>query len=163
MGKRGPKPKPTALKELQGNPGKRRLNSAEPKPAAAVDLAAPPGLKGDAVDEWNRLAPQLATLKILTDLDRNVLANYCACFGLLQECQAWLVGNGTTIEVETKNGIFTTQAPQFTQAMKLMAQMKSLGAELGLSPSSRSNLKPDSDQPGAALAAFLAANQSPQK
>ena len=29
---RGRKPKPTAVKVLEGNPGKRSLNTAEPKP-----------------------------------------------------------------------------------------------------------------------------------
>ena len=28
----GRKPKPTAIKELEGNPGKRKLNNKEPKP-----------------------------------------------------------------------------------------------------------------------------------
>ena len=28
----GRKPKPTAIKELEGNPGKRKLNKKEPKP-----------------------------------------------------------------------------------------------------------------------------------
>ena len=28
----GRKPKPTAVKELEGNPGKRKLNRKEPKP-----------------------------------------------------------------------------------------------------------------------------------
>lgn len=32
MAQRGRKPKPTALKELEGNPGKRTLNDKEPKP-----------------------------------------------------------------------------------------------------------------------------------
>ena len=32
MAQRGRKPKPTAIKELEGNPGKRPLNDAEPKP-----------------------------------------------------------------------------------------------------------------------------------
>ena len=32
MAARGRKPKPTALKELEGNPGKRSLNPSEPKP-----------------------------------------------------------------------------------------------------------------------------------
>jgi len=31
---RGPKPTPTHLKLVTGNPGKRRLNQAEPKPEA---------------------------------------------------------------------------------------------------------------------------------
>ena len=33
---RGRKPVPTALKKLRGNPGKRPLNDAEPKPDVVV-------------------------------------------------------------------------------------------------------------------------------
>lgn len=32
MATRGRKPTPTAIKELEGNPGKRPLNTKEPKP-----------------------------------------------------------------------------------------------------------------------------------
>ena len=32
MATRGRKPKPTAMKELEGNPGKRPLNPNEPRP-----------------------------------------------------------------------------------------------------------------------------------
>ena len=33
MATRGRKPTPTAIKELEGNPGKRKLNDKEPKPS----------------------------------------------------------------------------------------------------------------------------------
>lgn len=33
----GRKPKPTAVKKLEGNPGKRKLNSKEPVPAKGID------------------------------------------------------------------------------------------------------------------------------
>lgn len=32
----GRKPKPTALKKLEGNPGKRKLNTKEPIPAKGI-------------------------------------------------------------------------------------------------------------------------------
>ena len=32
----GRKPKPTAVKKLEGNPGKRKLNSKEPVPAKGI-------------------------------------------------------------------------------------------------------------------------------
>ena len=32
MATRGRKPKPTGIKQLEGNPGKRKLNEREPKP-----------------------------------------------------------------------------------------------------------------------------------
>lgn len=38
MAQRGRKPKPTAVKVLEGNPGKRSLNTNEPKPVKKDDL-----------------------------------------------------------------------------------------------------------------------------
>jgi hypothetical protein len=35
----GPAPKPTRLKELQGNPGKRKLNHNEPTPVQVYQAA----------------------------------------------------------------------------------------------------------------------------
>ena len=34
----GRKPKPTAIKELEGNPGKRKLNKKEPKPEKGMPV-----------------------------------------------------------------------------------------------------------------------------
>lgn len=34
----GRKPKPTAVKKLEGNPGKRKLNTKEPVPAKGMGL-----------------------------------------------------------------------------------------------------------------------------
>ena len=39
MAKRGRKPKPTALKKLEGNPGKRQMNEYEPLPPIALTWA----------------------------------------------------------------------------------------------------------------------------
>ena len=36
MGRRGPAPKPTAIKKAEGNPGKRKLNTEEPQPLPGV-------------------------------------------------------------------------------------------------------------------------------
>ena len=38
MAQRGRKPKPTAVKVLEGNPGKRSLNTNEPKPVKKLSL-----------------------------------------------------------------------------------------------------------------------------
>lgn len=48
---RGRRPKPTALKELEGNPGKRRLNRAEPKPDGDL-YAAPEWMSATQRDSW---------------------------------------------------------------------------------------------------------------
>ena len=51
----GRKPKPTAVKKLEGNPGKRKLNSKEPVPAKGIP-ACPDWLMPEAKKEWERLA-----------------------------------------------------------------------------------------------------------
>lgn len=154
MGKRGPKPKPTATKKLAGNPGKRKLNRAEPTPPPARSLTPPDWLNDDARAEYLRLAPQLHVMGLLTDLDQTALANYCQAFGLFQQCNRDLVEQGTTTLVDTKNGQFVASLPQFNQAMKLLQQMRAWGAEFGLTPSARSGLVVQQTDPKSALTNF---------
>jgi phage terminase small subunit len=61
---------------LRGNPGKRRLNDAEPRPAPRVP-SCPTCLGDEARKEWRRLAKNLGELGLLTGLDRGLLAAYC--------------------------------------------------------------------------------------
>ena len=62
---RGRKPKPTALKLLEGNPGKRRINGSEPKPPASRPTC-PAHLSPSAKAEWKRLAEALNRIGLLT-------------------------------------------------------------------------------------------------
>ena len=55
MATRGRKPKPTALKVLEGNPGKRPLNELEPKPKKQAP-SCPSWLEPEAKKEWRRMA-----------------------------------------------------------------------------------------------------------
>ena len=71
----GRKPKPTALKLVTGNPGKRPLNDHEPQPEAAIPEV-PAHLSGEAKAEWDRIVIRLHPLGLLTDLDRAALAAY---------------------------------------------------------------------------------------
>lgn len=73
---RGRRPKPTALKVLEGNPGKRPLNRREPQPLRSIPTC-PAHLSPTAKGEWKRLAGQLHRLGILSQLDRAALAAYC--------------------------------------------------------------------------------------
>ena len=54
MATRGRKPTPTAIKELEGNPGHRPLNKHEPKPMKKAP-ACPKSLSTEAKKEWRRL------------------------------------------------------------------------------------------------------------
>ena len=64
----GRKPKPTAMKNLEGNPGKRKLNKDEPVPAKGMP-GCPEWLMPEAKEEWYRLAELMNQMGVLTEVD----------------------------------------------------------------------------------------------
>ena len=64
----GRKPKPTAVKKLEGNPGKRKLNTKEPVPEKGMP-ACPDWLMPEAKKEWERLAKLMNQMGVLTEVD----------------------------------------------------------------------------------------------
>ena len=83
---RGRKPKPTALKIAEGNPGKRAINGYEPKPPSSLPDC-PPHLSEVARDEWQRIAGSLNKIGLLTQVDRTTMAAYCQCYGRWVEAE----------------------------------------------------------------------------
>jgi phage terminase small subunit len=77
---RGRKPKPTHLKLVQGNPGRRPLNKQEAKPRRTVPTC-PGHLNAVARREWRRVVPLLAECGLLTEVDRAPRAAYCQAWG----------------------------------------------------------------------------------
>jgi DNA modification methylase len=66
---RGRRPKPSRIKALTGNPGKRPLNAHEPRPVPALPEC-PPELSPAGRQEWGRLSAELSKLNLITHLDR---------------------------------------------------------------------------------------------
>ena len=62
----GGKPKPTAVKMLEGNPGKRKLNTKEPVLAKGMPDC-PDWLIPEAKKDWERLAKSVNQMDVLTD------------------------------------------------------------------------------------------------
>lgn len=81
MGKRGPQPKPTAIKKLAGNPGRQKLTENEVAPVIGDAPPEPPEYLGDiAKAEWKRIARTLWLNACLGDLDFSMFALYCQAF-----------------------------------------------------------------------------------
>jgi P27 family predicted phage terminase small subunit len=68
--------KPSAVKELTGNPGHRALNENEPKPIACIPKC-PKHLDEEARAEWRRITPELLKLQVLARVDCAALSAYC--------------------------------------------------------------------------------------
>jgi len=73
----GRPPKPTALKVIEGNRGKRSANKQEPDPTYLSDLNPPAWLPAAAKEVWKEIAPSLAAAKLLTEVDVELLAHGC--------------------------------------------------------------------------------------
>ena len=132
---RGRKPKPAALKLIDGNPGKRPIGR-EPKPPDTRPTC-PSYLSPTAKAEWKRLAGALNEIGLLTQIDRTVLAAYCQAYGRWVEAEKRLAE--TPPLLKTPAGYVQT-SPWITISNKQVELMVRLMGELGLSPSARARL-----------------------
>jgi P27 family predicted phage terminase small subunit len=141
---RGRRPKPTRLKILTGNPGKRPLNPHEPKPEAAIPEC-PPELGPVARQEWDRMVEQLAPLRVLTPLDRSALAAYCVAYALWAEAVEQTQKYGVMVKSPTG---YPIQSPYVSIANRQTEIMMRIASEFGLTPASRSRISaPREDEP----------------
>lgn len=138
---KGRKPKPTALKILSNNPGKRPLNKAEPKYPTLGDK--PPEFLGDiAQEEWRRVFPILSAAKVIKAPEAALLTAYCEAFETYQRAADMSRGKGFI--VKAPNGC-PMISPLFTVLSRARADMVRLMAELGITPSSRSRVQAEQD------------------
>ncbi len=142
LAQRGRKPKPTALKELEGNPGKRALNTKEPKPLSKAP-SCPKWLENDAKKEWKRLAEQMEQLGILTEVDMAAFAGYCQSYARWKAAEEFISKNGAI--VRTPSG-YWQQVPQVSIAQQYLKQMSKFCEQFGLTPASRSRIVADTKQ-----------------
>ncbi len=138
----GRKPKPTNLKLLQGNPGKRKLNKNEPKPTAKTIPRPPAHLDVVARSEWRRVAPKLFAIGLLTPVDRSALAAYCVAYSKWVEAERAIRDRGMV--TVTPNG-YPCISAWAVVSNKAMRQMREFMAEFGMTPSSRSRVQVDTD------------------
>lgn len=136
MATRGRKPKPTALKILEGNPGKRPLNEHEPVPPKAV-IKCPMWLEPEAKKEWRRLAPALESMGILTTVDITAFAGYCQAYARWKEAEEFISQHGSIFQ--TPSG-YVQQVPQVSIAQQNLKIMQSFCSEFGLTPATRSRI-----------------------
>lgn len=144
---RGRKPKPTHLKIVIGNPGRRPLKEDAIQPEVRDEPpAAPAFLKGEARAEWKRLAPALCTLGLLSILDMGAFASYCLAFGRLVQTEKLLANlaqqdasGRDAILIKTKTGGVAIN-PAIWLARASASDVVRYAAEFGFTPSSRSRI-----------------------
>lgn len=145
---RGRKPKPTALKLVTGNPGKRALPEHEAKIPLA-EPTAPEFLNDDAKIEWTRVCAMLYRAGLMTELDRAALAAYCQAYGVwaqveraVGKLQAGGELNGLLMKTTNGNVI---QHALLGIANKARSDVVRYAAEFGMTPSARSRVQANPD------------------
>ena len=132
----GRKPKPTNIKILEGNPGKRPLNEYEPKPLKKAPPC-PKWLEPEAKKEWRRLAKTLEAMGVLTDADMAAFAGYCQAYARWKEAEERITDRGLVIR--TPSG-YPQQVPYISIAQQYLKLMQQFAEQFGLTPAARSRI-----------------------
>jgi len=149
---RGRKPKPTELKKLEGNPGKRALNKKEPQPKSVIPRY-PAHLPKIAKAEWARISKELNALGLISRIDRAALVAYCQAWADYIEANQKIDEEGAVI-VSDKGGVY--QNPWVGIKNSALTRLVKISAEFGMTPSSRSRVQAEkpSDEDGMAALLF---------
>jgi P27 family predicted phage terminase small subunit len=137
MGKRGRKPAPTALRLVRGYEA-RRINQAEPIPAD-LPVDKPEWLSELAAEEWDRVAPHLAAMAVLTAVDTMTLAAYCETYAKWMRLRE-MRGRTNPIFQGKEPGTWHRN-PVYSQERDALAQFIQLAREFGFTPSARSGIR----------------------
>lgn len=146
----GRRPKPTKLKKLAGNPGKRELNKKEPAPES-TEPTMPPNLGELAQEEWKSIVAGLRPLGILSSIDGKALAAYCHEYSRWVEAELRVKKFGIVIEepVFWKDNAGKPKViayrhkknPACNVSEEALKTMKSYLIEFGMTPAARSRLR----------------------
>lgn len=153
----GRRRKPNAIREAEGNRGRRPIPD-EPKVPAGTTM--PSYLSAGARAVWRRLYPLLDESGVLARTDREALIEFCTVFDRWRVAEAevseWLEQKNTYL-VKQRNGVIKPH-PSIAIANTYLDKARQLQADLGLTPTSRSRVSIlDAAQPVDELAEFFGA------
>ena len=123
---------------MRGNPGKRALNKAEPKPPP-LTVAPPDHLDADAKAEWGRLVPLLTRMRVLTEADYMALANLCSSWSTMITAQKQIQTAGMLYKSQKTN--YVQISPLWTIVQQSMKQVNEILKEFGMTPAARTKVQ----------------------
>jgi P27 family predicted phage terminase small subunit len=153
---RGRKPKPTVIKELQGNPGRRPLPTNEPKFTSGIGDV-PGWLDARAREVWELVASELGGLGMLQRVDSASLASYCQAVSMAEKAQGEVDEYGLTLSKSDQNGNeLRYKNPAVGILKDSMLLIQKFASEFGITPASRGRVKaPEAKKEDDPLEEFL--------
>lgn len=151
---RGRRPKPTAVKEAEGNPGKRPLNKTEPSAGKRPSKPAFLGSFGSRM--WDAMTKQLASMGVLDAADQNSLMLWCLAYDDLRTNRQFITKHGGTFTVVDQQGNkVVREHPAARGAREAWKAMRGMLSEFGFTPAARVRMgstSEDKDELGELLA-----------
>ncbi len=153
MGKRGPKPKPTAVRIFEGDPGRLLpKREGEVVPASGEICPMPPEWLGSVgASVWTLVAPRLYAVGCLTVNDERLLSQYCEAWEDFFRARELIEAEGTT---QTNDKGMQSSHPAVKQKRDATLLIKQIGGEFGMSPAARVGLNISGQKKENALDAF---------
>ena len=135
------------MKRAAGNPGKRPLNDAEPE--YSDECYMPEWLSDGAKVEWERVAPHLRNLGLLTVVDQAAFAGYCIAVDQLERATALLIPTKDDPCPEVQVATSGYEVPSGAELMRRQAlkEIRAFAAEFGFTPAQRSRIKVPKKKP----------------
>ncbi len=146
---RGRKPKPTHLRLVEGNPGKRALRPDTIKPNVPAEPLEPPEhLSDHAKEEWRRINVGLHRMQLLSHVDRAAFTAYCDAWGRYRQASEILDAlkerdpKTQGLVVRTTGGNYI-QNPVVGMLNKARSDMVKFATEFGFTPAARARISAD--------------------
>jgi P27 family predicted phage terminase small subunit len=134
----GRPPKPSALKLVSGNPGKRAVSKQEPDPAYLADLTAPDWMPEGARKVWDEIVPHLRQARLLSTIDVPMLAMGCCSIDEYRQA-ARLVDKRLLVKGQNDTG-FPTINPALIVKSMAFKQAMAVFQQFGMSPAARTRI-----------------------
>ena len=132
----GRKPKPTRIKVLEGNPGKRPLNKKEPN-APGIPKR-PTSFNARCKKLWDEYVKNLAASGLVQLLDASTLELYVRTYDEYLTLDAYLKKNKSTYKTKGRDGVVMFRPrPEVGMRDRARTLLAKLTKEFGFSPSSR--------------------------
>lgn len=134
---KGRKPKPTAKKRLEGNPGKRKINKREPAPKVS-EVIEVQAITDGAAAFVAKYKPQLHAMGILSDVDVASLELMATHYSIAWESARAIQMQGLT--TKDADGV-PHKHPLLSVFRDNSTAYRAYAAEFGMTPSSRSRIQ----------------------
>lgn len=138
---KGRRPKPSHLRMVEGNRGRRPLNENEPQPKKGRPKI-PTHLSVRARSAWKFVAELLDNMGVLTEADSLALERLCETYVEIVEAQELIEKKGRVYKTHNEAGeIMWRSHPAVKQLQDADRRFRAYLIEFGLTPAARSKVQ----------------------